>query len=64
MPPEEGSGAPQAVYFAPLDGGIVRSMPHVLSAFAQHTTSERIAQAEQRRLLRSLRRVRLDRNAA
>ena len=64
MPPKEGSGAPQAVYFAPLDGGIVRSMPHLLSAFAQHTTSERIAQAEQRRLLRRLRRVRLDRNAA
>ena len=64
MPPEEGSGAPQAVYFAPLNGGIVRSMPHVHSSFASHITSERIAQAEQRRLLRSLRRVRLDRNAA
>ena len=64
MPPEEGCGAPQAVYFAALDGGIVPSMPHVRSSFAQHTTSERIAHAEQRRLLRSLRRVRLDRNAA
>jgi hypothetical protein len=41
-------------YFGGRGGGIVDPMSHLQASLARHTADERIRQAEQRRLARSL----------
>ena len=54
MLPGEGADAPEAGYFAVPGGGIVTPMTHLQASLARQTADERIQQAEQRRLVRSL----------
>jgi hypothetical protein len=55
LTPEEAAGPPGAGYFEARGGGIVMAMSHVQASVARQTADERIRQAEQRRLVRSLR---------
>jgi hypothetical protein len=55
LTPGEAGDASRAGYFAGCGGGIVLAMTHHQASFARQTAQQRIRQAAQRRLARSLR---------